>query len=76
MYLYIQFVQCSGTFLQTGQKVPSDYVMLRERLSEQRRDVERALTRFVAKTGKSHPLLPHDKNAFPRELYFYTLFAV
>ena len=49
----------------TGEKESTDYVILRERLSEQRRDVEKALTRFVAKTGKSHPLLPHDKNAFP-----------
>ena len=53
--------------LQTGQKSASDYVVLRERLSEQRRDVERALTRFVAKTGKSLSLLPQDKNAFPRK---------
>ena len=49
----------------TGQKATSDYVVLRECLSEQRRDVERALTRFVAKTGKSYPLYPHDEHAFP-----------
>ncbi|CAK8686027.1 unnamed protein product [Clavelina lepadiformis] len=49
----------------TGQTPENDYVILRERTSSQKRDVERALTRFVAKTGRSLPLLPDDKNAFP-----------
>ncbi|XP_078493379.1 transcription initiation factor TFIID subunit 8-like isoform X2 [Ciona intestinalis] len=49
----------------TGQKPETDYVILREQASAQKRDVERALTRFVARTGRSHPLLPDDKNAFP-----------
>jgi len=49
----------------TGETPEDDYVILRERISTQRRDVERALTRFVARTGESHPLLPDDKNAFP-----------
>lgn len=49
----------------TGETPEDDYVILRERISTQRRDVERALTRFVARTGESHALLPDDKNAFP-----------
>lgn len=49
----------------TGETPEDDYIILRERISTQRRDVERALTRFVARTGESHPLLPDDKNAFP-----------
>nr|CAB3266801.1 transcription initiation factor TFIID subunit 8-like [Phallusia mammillata] len=49
----------------TGQKPEKDYAILRERVSVQKRDVERALTRFVAKTGNSHALLPDDKNSFP-----------
>ena len=58
--LYQNTVYC-----QTGQTPENDYVILRERTSSQKRDVERALTRFVAKTGMSLPLLPDDKNAFP-----------
>ena len=58
----------SFVFLQTGETPEDDYVILRERISTQRRDVERALTRFVARTGESHPLLPDDKNAFPCKL--------
>ncbi|XP_039263620.1 transcription initiation factor TFIID subunit 8-like [Styela clava] len=49
----------------TGQEPENNYGLLRERGSSQRWDVERALTRFIAKTGSSHALLPDDKSAFP-----------
>jgi len=72
--LYLQMRCACSSFLmyntfKTGQKPETDYIILRSRLSAQKRDVERALTRFVAKTGKSHPLLPDDKNAFPCKLF-------
>ncbi|KAF6737086.1 Transcription initiation factor TFIID subunit 8 [Oryzias melastigma] len=43
----------------------SDYQVLREKAATQRRDVERALTRFMAKTGETQSLFKDDVTAFP-----------
>ncbi|KAB5546497.1 hypothetical protein PHYPO_G00072770 [Pangasianodon hypophthalmus] len=43
----------------------SDYQVLREKAASQRRDVERALTRFMAKTGETQSLFKDDVTAFP-----------
>ncbi|TNN65245.1 Transcription initiation factor TFIID subunit 8 [Liparis tanakae] len=43
----------------------SDYQVVREKAASQRRDVERALTRFMAKTGETHSLFKDDVTAFP-----------
>lgn len=43
----------------------SDYQVLREKAASQRRDVERALTRFMAKTGETHSLFKDDITTFP-----------
>ncbi|XP_030076725.1 transcription initiation factor TFIID subunit 8 [Microcaecilia unicolor] len=43
----------------------SDYQTLREKVASQRRDVERALTRFMAKTGETQSLFKDDINTFP-----------
>ncbi|XP_018589424.1 transcription initiation factor TFIID subunit 8 [Scleropages formosus] len=43
----------------------SDYQVLREKAASQRRDVERALTRFMAKTGETQSLFKDDITAFP-----------
>uniref|UniRef100_F7G224 Transcription initiation factor TFIID subunit 8 n=1 Tax=Monodelphis domestica TaxID=13616 RepID=F7G224_MONDO len=43
----------------------SDYQVLREKAASQRRDVERALTRFMAKTGKTQSLFKDDVSTFP-----------
>lgn len=45
----------------------SDYQVLREKAASQRRDVERALTRFMAKTGETQSLFKDDVSTFPRE---------
>ncbi|CAG03850.1 unnamed protein product, partial [Tetraodon nigroviridis] len=45
----------------------SDYQVLREKAASQRRDVERALTRFMAKTGETQSLFKDDITTFPRE---------
>lgn len=55
----------SGT--QTFREPVSDYQVVREKAASQRRDVERALTRFMAKTGETHSLFKDDVTAFPRE---------
>lgn len=43
----------------------SDYQVLREKAASQRRDVERALTRFMAKTGETQSLFKDDLTTFP-----------
>ncbi|XP_077472214.1 transcription initiation factor TFIID subunit 8 [Stigmatopora argus] len=43
----------------------SDYQVVREKAATQRRDVERALTRFMAKTSKTQSLFKDDVTAFP-----------
>ncbi|XP_075954515.1 transcription initiation factor TFIID subunit 8 isoform X2 [Anarhichas minor] len=45
----------------------SDYQVVREKAASQRRDVERALTRFMAKTGETQSLFKDDITAFPCE---------
>lgn len=50
----------------THKQPVTDYVGVREKASSQKRDVERALTRFIAKTGKTHSLFnTDDTNLFP-----------
>ncbi|XP_061550279.1 transcription initiation factor TFIID subunit 8 [Phycodurus eques] len=43
----------------------SDYQVVREKAATQRRDVERALTRFMAKTSKTQSLFKDDITTFP-----------
>uniref|UniRef100_A0A3B4A001 Transcription initiation factor TFIID subunit 8 n=1 Tax=Periophthalmus magnuspinnatus TaxID=409849 RepID=A0A3B4A001_9GOBI len=43
----------------------SDYQVVREKAATQRRDVERALTRFMAKTGETETLFKDDVTTFP-----------
>ncbi|XP_032377117.1 transcription initiation factor TFIID subunit 8 isoform X1 [Etheostoma spectabile] len=43
----------------------SDYQVVREKAASQKRDVERALTRFMAKTGETQSLFKDDITAFP-----------
>lgn len=43
----------------------TEYEAIREKLASQKRDVERALTRFVAKTGATQSLFADDANLFP-----------
>lgn len=43
----------------------NEYQVIRERAATQKRDVERALTRFIAKTGETQSLFKDDTKAFP-----------
>ncbi|KAK0052270.1 transcription initiation factor TFIID subunit 8 [Biomphalaria pfeifferi] len=43
----------------------NEYQLVREKAATQKRDVEVALTRFIAKTGPTHSLFRDDKSAFP-----------
>lgn len=50
----------------THRQPVTDYESVREKAASQKRDVERALTRFIAKTGKIHNLFnSEDSNLFP-----------
>jgi len=50
----------------THRQPVTDYESVREKAASQKRDVERALTRFIAKTGKIHNLFQtDDSNLFP-----------
>ncbi len=50
----------------THKQPVTDYESVREKAASQKRDVERALTRFIAKTGKTHSLFnTDDTNLFP-----------
>ena len=54
-------------WLQTHREPEREYQILRDKAANQKRDVERALTRFIAKTGETESLFSDDPYAFPRE---------
>lgn len=58
---------CLPFCTQTFREPVSDYQVVREKAASQRRDVERALTRFMAKTGETESLFKDDITAFPRK---------
>ncbi|XP_051173655.1 transcription initiation factor TFIID subunit 8-like [Leptopilina boulardi] len=50
----------------THKQPVTEYEAIREKVANQKRDIERALTRFVAKTGETHSLfLTEDNSMFP-----------
>lgn len=55
------------TYIQTPthKKAMSEYQLVREKAATQKRDVELALTKFVAKTGETECLFQDDPYAFP-----------
>jgi len=54
--------------VQTYRPPVSEYKVVREKASAEHRDIERALTRFIAKTGDTENLFSDDPYAFPRKL--------
>jgi len=52
----------------------SEYRVVREKASAEHRDIERALTRFIAKTGDTENLFPDDPYAFPCKFLLSFLF--
>ncbi|NXI04453.1 TAF8 factor, partial [Pachycephala philippinensis] len=61
----VELFHPSLSLLQTYREPVSDYQVLREKAASQRRDVERALTRFMAKTGETQSLFKDDVSTFP-----------
>ena len=52
-------------FTQTHKQPVSEYQIIREKAASHKREVERALTRFIAKTGQIQSLFKDDTSAFP-----------
>ncbi|KAL6433991.1 hypothetical protein ACFW04_005863 [Cataglyphis niger] len=54
----------------THKQPVTEYEAIREKVATQKRDIERALTRFIAKTGETHSLfLTEDNSMFPCKLF-------
>ncbi|XP_064476856.1 transcription initiation factor TFIID subunit 8-like [Ornithodoros turicata] len=49
----------------THKQPVTEYEAIREKVASQKRDVERALTRFIAKTGATQSLFADDTTLFP-----------
>ncbi|KAK3102638.1 hypothetical protein FSP39_012806 [Pinctada imbricata] len=49
----------------TNKAPVNEYQIIRDRAASQKRDVERALTRFIAKTGETQSLFRDDTSSFP-----------
>lgn len=65
-FLIIQFLLTLLTYKQTHKQPVTEYEAIREKAATQKRDIERALTRFIAKTGDTHSLfLTEDNSMFP-----------
>jgi hypothetical protein len=48
----------------------TEYEAIREKSASQKRDTERALTRFVAKTSETHSLFLTEDTIFPCNVFF------
>lgn len=60
--------------LQTHKQPVTEYEAIREKVATQKRDIERALTRFIAKTGETHSLfLTEDNSMFPCKHIMYEI---
>lgn len=58
-------VKLVSVLLQTQKAPVTEYQIIREKAASQKRDVERALTRFIAKTGETQSLFKDDTGAYP-----------
>lgn len=66
MYAVYESNSTMEYILQTHRRPVTEYEAIREKVATQKRDIERALTRFIAKTGETHSLfLTEDNSMFP-----------
>lgn len=60
---FMEFVYLSYyTMLQTHKQPVTEYEAIREKAASQKRDIEKALTKFLAKTSETHNLFNTDDN--------------
>lgn len=53
-------------YIQTHKQPVTEYEAIREKAANQKKDVEKALTRFLAKTSETHSLFDvEDNQMFP-----------
>lgn len=52
----------------THKQPVTEYEAIREKAANQKRDIEKALTKFLAKTSETHCLFSSEDNHFPCEL--------
>lgn len=65
---YTIFILMPFELLQTHKQPVTEYEAIREKAASQKRDIERALTKFLAKTSETHNLFNvEDNQIFPRE---------
>lgn len=61
----------------THKQPVTEYEAIREKAANQKRDVEKALTRFLAKTSETHSLFDvEDNQMFPRKYFFISNFII
>lgn len=66
MWLFLENCVINVKLFQTHKQPVTEYEAIREKAATQKRDIERALTRFIAKTGETHSLfLTDDNSMFP-----------
>lgn len=64
-------------YLQTHKQPVTEYEAIREKAASQKRDIEKALTRFLAKTSETHCLFSSEDNQmFPREHYKFLFSSI
>lgn len=51
----------------THKQPVTEYEAIREKAASQKRDVEKALTKFLCKTSETNNLFPTEDNMFPRK---------
>lgn len=61
---------------QTHKQPVIDYEAIREKAAAQKKDMERALTKFLAKTSQTHNLFESDEVIFPCTSFFVVLFVL
>lgn len=63
---YLNCLFFTAIFFQTHKQPVTEYEAIREKAATQKRDIERALTKFLAKTSETHNLFnTEDNQVFP-----------
>lgn len=66
--LLLLFLFCN-TWFQTHKQPVTEYEAIREKAANQKKDIEKALTKFLAKTSETHNLFnTEDNQVFPCKL--------
>lgn len=67
----IFYIHNFSFFLKTHKQPVTEYEAIREKAANQKRDIERALTKFLAKTSETESLFDTEDNMFPCKFSFF-----